>query len=145
MLEFLNSVSGATGVFISLGILCVLNFLYSMQLRLRFKKMEELRSQDKKHLLEIADDVKALYSSGTTLGKKIKSLDYETKIQREELDKLSLKDPNQQMYKNAVQLINSGESINKISESSGLAHGEVELLKLFQRIEKDLKKDSATE
>ncbi|MDH5259449.1 MAG: DUF2802 domain-containing protein, partial [Gammaproteobacteria bacterium] len=91
------------------------------------KLLQSSQSEANKHLLELAGDVKALYESGATLGSKLKQLEYGSRLMKEEQEKLSLKEPSQQMYRNAVQQINNGESVIKISESSGLSRGEVEL------------------
>lgn len=127
------------------GGLCLLNFIFAV---FYFRKLKQLKKSSVKiqnefnqHLLELAGDVKALYESGSTLGNKMKNLEYGAKMMKEEQEKLSLKEPSQQMYRNAVQQIHNGESVNKISETSGLSRGEVELLQLFQNIDAEVKKD----
>ena len=119
---------------VALGVVFIVNILLAVYYKNKLRVLQ--RSQEKldTHLLELAGDVKALYESGAMLGSKVKSLEFGSKLLKEEQEKLSLKDPGQQMYRNAVQQINNGESINKISESSGLSRGEIELLKLFQKI-----------
>ncbi len=128
--------------FVALSVFCVFNLILLIKSRAKIAALEKSQAIDNKHLLELAGDIKALYESGTTMGRRLKSLEYGAKMLKEEQEQLSLKEPSQQMYRNAVQLINSGESVNKISKSSGLSRGEVELLKLFQRIETESKNDS---
>lgn len=145
MIEFLGNFSNfvtsssLSWSLIGLGGFFLINFCVVIFLFFKVKQLQRAKQDADKKLHEIVNDVKALFEVGSTLGNKIKHLEYAAKIMREEQEQLSLKEPSQQMYRNAVQLINSGESINKISESSGLARGEVELLKLFQRIDTETK------
>ncbi|MDH3326673.1 MAG: DUF2802 domain-containing protein [Gammaproteobacteria bacterium] len=139
MLEELSVIQNFPWDIITLSVFCIMNFVFIIRSKNRFQALEESQIQLNAHLLELAGDVKALYESGTNLGGKLKSLEYGSKMLKEEQEKLSLKEPSQQMYRNAVQQINNGESVNKISESSGLSRGEVELLKLFQKINTESK------
>jgi len=88
----------------------------------------------RRHTRDLEDDVNSLFASGTTLGNKIQELEKSLRILKEQQEQLTLKEPNQQTYRNAIHSINNGESINQISESSGLSRGEVELLTLLQKI-----------
>jgi len=119
---------------IALSLFCVFNFILVVKSQAKVRSLQDKQDEMNRHMLELAGDIKALYESGTTLGNKVKSLEYEARLLKEEQEKLSLKEPSQQMYRNAVQQINNGESVTNISASSGLSRGEVELLKLFQRI-----------
>lgn len=125
---------------ISLALLCRCYF------RLR-KQKGQLNSQRRRiHALE--DDVRSLYDSGTTLGNKLQYLEKGCRVLKEQQEKLSLKAPDQQTYRNAIQAIHNGESPKHVADSSGLSRGEVELLTLLQKInrnEPEKKTTSSTE
>jgi len=142
MLENLKLIQNLPWEMAVLGGFCILNLVFIFFYRNKLQAMQRSQLDANKHLLELAEDIKALYESGATLGGKVKGLEYGAKIMKQEQEQLSLKEPSQQMYRNAVQQINNGESINQISESSGLSRGEVELLKLFQKIDTETKNSS---
>jgi len=142
MLEELNIMEYLRWDIVALGGFCIINLIFAIYSQNKVQALQNAQFEMNKHLLELAGDVKALYESGTTLGNKVKSLEYGSKILKEEQEKLSLKEPSQQMYRNAVQQIHNGESVNEISDSSGLSRGEVELLKLFQKINSEVHSES---
>jgi len=139
MLDELNIIENLRWDIVALSGFCLVNFIFAVNYYTRLKALQVSQMEVNKHMLELAGDVKALYESGATLGGKVKGLEFGAKLIKEEQEKLSLKEPSQQMYRNAVQQINNGESVNQISESSGLSRGEVELLKLFQKSDNDVK------
>ncbi len=103
--------------------------------RLR-KQKGQLHSQRRRiHALE--DDIRSLYDSGTTLGNKIQYLEQGCRVLKEQQEKLSLKAPDQQTYRNAIQAIHNGESPKRVADNSGLSRGEVELLTLLQKINRN--------
>ena len=138
MLQELNIIENLRWDMIALGVFFLVNLIVFVNLQTKLQTLQRSQAELNTHLLELAGDVKALYESGTTLGSKVKSLEFGSKVLKEEQEKLSLKDPDQQMYRNAVQQINNGETVNQISASSGLSRGEIELLKRFQKIENEL-------
>ena len=138
MLQELNIIENLRWDMIALGAFFLVNLIVFVNLQTKLQALQRSQADLNTHLLELAGDVKALYESGTTLGSKVKSLEFGSKVLKEEQEKLSLKDPDQQMYRNAVQQINNGETVNQISASSGLSRGEIELLKRFQKIENEL-------
>ena len=143
MLQELNVLENLRWDVVGLGIFFIVNLIFAVSYQNKLRILQQTQSDANKHLLELAGDVKALYESGTTLGAKVKSLEFGAKIMKEEQEKLSLKDPDQQMYRNAVQQINNGESVVSISENSGLSRGEIELLKLFQKIDTESKPEKS--
>ncbi len=139
MLQELPILESVQWEHILLGIFFITNVILVKKYQRKLQVLQRVQEEGDKKILVLAGDVKALYESGATIGGKVKSLEFGSKMLREEQEKLSLKDPDQQMYRNAVQQIHNGESVNKISESSGLSRGEIELLKLFQKNDKEAK------
>jgi len=114
-------------------------FLLSIYYTFRAHAKNRILSNRYKEQTEISkalqDDVKVLYESASNLGVSIKKLEHSGKVLKEQQEQLTLKEPNQQAYRNAIQAIQNGETINKVSETSGLSRGEVELLKMFQKFD----------
>ncbi len=125
---------------VTLAGFCIINFVITINCIANQRKSQLLIVESNKKFDDLVSDVRALYESSSTLGGKISGLEFASKILKEEQEQLTLKEPSQQMYQNATQLLKSGESVNKISESSGLSRGEVELLSLFQRINQETNK-----
>lgn len=144
MIEFSTTIKELPWLLISVIGFSTVNLCFTSLLLFKIKKLKAGNIISNSQIRENLNDIKALFQSGSTLGGKIKSLEFAVKIMKEEQEQISLKEPSQQTYRNAVELIKQGESVTTISESSGLALGEIELLKLFQRIENDTskKKDS---
>lgn len=110
--------------------------------RLRHQKVKVYSQKRRIHDLE--EDVRALYEASTTLGSKLHSLEHSSRVLKEQQEQLTLKEPNQQTYRNAIQAIHNGNSVNQVAESSGLSRGEVELLTLLQKINSNTsEKDSS--
>jgi len=118
----------------ALAALCLINFWYVAKSHSKNHKLQLQLEHQSKTITTLREDVKILYESASSLGNKLKQLEYSTNVLKEQQEQLSLKEPNQQAYRNAIQSINNGEPVNKIAETSGLSRGEVELLQLFQRV-----------
>ena len=118
---------------IAIVTLFVLAFYYTAQAhkhnRLLSKRLDNQIAENR----AMKDDVKALFESANNLGIALKKIQHGTQVLKEQQEQLTLKEPNQQAYRNAIQAIENGETINKVSETSGLSRGEVELLKMFQK------------
>lgn len=112
---------------------CLLNFMVLARFMSRLRKQKAKIHSQKRRIHDLEDDVRSLYDSGTTLGSKIHSLEKAYRVLKEQQEKLTLKEPSQQAYRNAIKAIHNGEALSQIAESSGLSRGEVELLKLFQK------------
>ena len=119
---------------LALAAFCIINlgFVTRCYSKLRYQR-GKLHSQ-KRRIRELEDDVQALYESASTLGNQIQLLEQSNRVLKEQQEQLSLKEPNQQTYRNAIAAIHNGESINDVATSSGLSRGEVELLNLLQSI-----------
>jgi hypothetical protein len=101
------------------------------RLRLEKQKSAELF----KRLNEVTWDMKGLYDSSKGMGKRLQGLERRSEQLAETQEQFTLKEPTHQTYQNAIRMIQSGDSVDKISESSGLSRGEIELLSLLRKIE----------
>lgn len=117
-----------------LGIACVINFFIASSNYYKLRRVRGKQHSQKRLIRELKDDVRTLYESSSSLGNRLQSVEHNIKVLREQQEQLTLKEPSQQTYRNAIQAINKGESINKIVENCGLSRGEVELLSLLQKI-----------
>lgn len=102
--------------------------------------MRRLRSSNRSlrsRIHNLEDDVKSIYGTATNMGEKLKLVAHHYKILKEQQEQLSLKEPSQQSYRNAIQQIRHGDSTSKIVETSGLSRGEVELLRILNARETD--------
>ncbi len=115
--------------------LFLLTFYYTYRAHAKNQILSKCFSEQAKITKALQDDVKVLYESASNLGVSLKKLEHGSKVLKEQQEQLTLKEPNQQAYRNAIQAIQNGETINKVSETSGLSRGEVELLKMFQKFD----------
>jgi len=115
---------------------CSINIFATVGCYLKYLLLRKKYGVNKKRIRELEEDVKALYESASNLGEKVQRVQYDHRLLKDQQEKLSLQEPNRQTYQNAIQAIRNGESLNKISETSGLSKGELELLGLLQRINK---------
>ena len=124
------------GDWIILGLvaICVINFVMMSRAYSKLRQQKVKVHSQKRRIHDLEEDVRALYEASTTLGSKLHSLEHSSRVLKEQQEQLTLKEPNQQTYRNAIQAIHNGESVNQVSESSGLSRGEVELLTLLQKI-----------
>jgi len=132
-MEILNTIPWETVSFYAVMAYCLFTFVLLMRCYKRLRKQKGHLHGHRRRIHELEDDVRALYDSGTTLGNKLQALEKSYRVLKEQQEKLSLKEPDQQTYRNAIQAIHNGEAINQVAESSGLSRGEVELLTLFQK------------
>ena len=124
--------------------LAVVGYLYISRQNRTLKCMESSYQEQSTQLLSLQDDIKVLYESANNLGIRLKKQEQGTKVLKEQQEQLTLKEPNQQAYRNAILAIQNGETVNKISETSGLSLGEVELLKMFQKFNVDSVEEKET-
>jgi len=124
------------GDWIILGIvtICVINFVLMSRIYAKFRQQKVKVHSHKRRIHDLEEDVRALYEASTTLGNKLHSVEHSSRVLKEQQEQLTLKEPSQQTYRNAIQALHNGESVNQVSESSGLSRGEVELLTLLQKI-----------
>ena len=115
--------------------LFLLTIYYSSRAHAKHRILFERYKEQVEITKALQDDVKVLYESANNLGVSVKKLEHGAKVLKEQQEQLTLKEPNQQAYRNAIQAIQNGETINKVSETSGLSRGEVELLKMFQKFD----------
>lgn len=113
--------------------LCLFGFIYTSRAHAKSRLLNKRCNEQAKIIKSLQDDIKVLYKSASNLGTGLKKLEHGAKVLKEQQEQLTLKEPNQQAYRNAIQAIQNGETINKVSETSGLSRGEVELLKMFQK------------
>ena len=114
-------------------IICLFGFFYTSRAHKKNHALAAQLKQQSRVIKALQDDVKVLYESANNLGVSIKKLEHGAKVLKEQQEQLTLKEPNQQAYRNAINAIENGEAISKIAETSGLSRGEVELLKMIQR------------
>ncbi len=117
--------------FLALMAFCLLN---AVAVGVCFAKQRRLRAGNRslrKRVRNLEDDIKALYHATGTMGEHLKVVKHHYKFLKEQQEQLSLKEPSQQSYRNAIQQIRNGDSTAKIVETSGLSKGEVELLRLL--------------
>ena len=114
-----------------LGGVCLISLTLVLVLFGKSSQLKRVNRNLRKRVHDLEDDVKTLYSTAATIGEKIKIMEKDNRILKEQQEQLSLKEPSQQSYKNAIQQIRNGDSIGKIVESSGLSMGEIELLRLL--------------
>lgn len=132
-METLNTISWETATFYGVMAYCLFTFILLMRCYKRLRKQKGHLQGHRRRIHDLEDDVRALYDSGTNLGNKLQALEKSYRVLNEQQEKLSLKEPDQQTYRNAIQAIHNGEEVNQVAESSGLSRGEVELLTLFQK------------
>lgn len=103
-----------------------------------FQRLRQERGKNAelfKRLNELSWDIKGVYDSSKGVGKRLQALERRSKQLEEIQEQFTLKEPTHQTYQNAIRMIQSGDSIEKVSESSGLSKGEIELLSLLRKIE----------
>jgi len=124
------------GDWIILGLvtICVMNLVLVSRAQLKLRQQKVKSHSQKRRIHDLEEDVRALYEASTTLGSKLHSLEHSSRVLKEQQEQLTLKEPNQQTYRNAIQAIHNGNTVNQVAESSGLSRGEVELLTLLQKI-----------
>jgi len=134
------------GDWIILGLvaICVINFVMMSRAYSKLRQQKVKVHSQKRRIHDLEEDVRALYEASTTLGSKLHSLEHSSRVLKEQQEQLTLKEPNQQTYRNAIQAIHNGESVNQVSESSGLSRGEVELLTLLQKINSNTSEKDAS-
>jgi len=118
-----------------LGIIGLVNFALLMLFFSKTRRLKRSNISLRKRIHDLEDDVKVLYSTTLNIGEKFKSVQKDNRILKEQQEQLSLKEPSQQSYKNAIQQIRNGDTTSKIVETSGLSLGEVELLRLLNASE----------
>jgi hypothetical protein len=103
-----------------------------------FKRLRQEKKKNAdlfKRLNELSWDMKGIYDSSKGVGKRLRDLEIRCKQLAETQEQFTLKEPSHQTYQNAIRMIQSGDSVDKISETSGLSKGEIELLSLLRKIE----------
>ena len=99
---------------------------------------EKLKSAELyKRLNELGWDIKGLYDSSKGVGKRFQQQERRIVKLEDTQEQFTLKDPSYQTYQNALRMIRHGETVENISETSGLSKGEIELLSLLQKIHDD--------
>lgn len=129
-MEILSTMSW--GIY-SVAAYCLVTTVLLGRLYKRLRKQKGHLNGHRRRIHDLEDDVRSLYDSGTMMGNKVLALEKICRVLKEQQEKLSLKEPDQQTYRNAIQSIQNGESLNQVADSSGLSRGEVELLTLFQK------------
>ena len=124
-------------ILLTLACICIINFVMLLKNSSKFRHQKAKVHAQKQRIHELEDDVKAIFESAVTFGNKLQSLEQSNRVLKEQQEQLLLKEPNQQTYRNAIHAIHNGDTVNEIAESSGLSRGEVELLKLLQKINID--------
>ena len=119
---------------ISLLALCLINLAMVIPLYSKVRRQRVKIHSQKRRISDLDEDVRALYESASTFGNKLHTLEISTRVLKEQQEQLTLKEPNQQTYRNAIKAIHNGDSVNQVADSSGLSRGEVELLTLLQNI-----------
>lgn len=119
--------------YLILGCVGLVNFVLVLTLFGRTIHFKRSNRNLRKRVHDLEDEVKTLYSTAATIGEKIKTIEKDNRILKEQHEQLSLKEPSQQSYRNAIQQIRNGDSTGKIVESSGLSLGEIELLRLLNK------------
>jgi len=137
--------NSADWIIIGLVTICVLNFVLVARANSKLRHQKVKVHSQKRRIHDLEEDIRALYEASTTLGSKLHSLEHSSRVLKEQQEQLTLKEPNQQTYRNAIQAIHNGDSVIQVSKSSGLSRGEVELLTLLQKINSnDSEKDSSS-
>ena len=121
-------------ILLTIAVICVVNFFMVFRAGSKNHLLKAEIYSQKSRIHELEDDVKTLYESAVTFGEKLQSLEQSSRVLKEQQEQLSLKEPNQQTYRNAIHAIHNGDTVNEVADSSGLSRGEVELLKLLQKI-----------
>lgn len=116
---------------LALGIFCLVNLGLVILFSSKLHKVKRSNLHLRKRIHNLEDDVKTLYSTASNIGEQFKIVQKDNRILKEQQEQLSLKEPSQQSYKNAIQQIRNGDSTSKIAETSGLSKGEIELLRLL--------------
>ncbi len=131
----MNILPFAYWALLAMGVFCLISVLLAAGGYIKLQRLNKDNTLLHKRIYEISDDVKVLYNVTATMGEHLKIVQKNSRILKEQQEQLSLKEPNQQSYRNAVQQIRNGDSIGKIVETSGLSRGEVELLRLLNEKE----------
>jgi small-conductance mechanosensitive channel len=95
---------------------------------------------DEKYQQETAalkSEIKALLSSAEGMGEKLQQMEHSMQLLARRQDDLTLKEPSQQVYTNAIRMVRHGDDVDTVMERNGLSRGEVELLQLLNGIHKD--------
>lgn len=118
-----------------LAVFVLANIAFTMICFRRLKQEKAKNAELYRRLNEVSWDVKGLYDSSKGVGNRLHSIERRTQALEETQEQFTLKDPSHQTYQNAMRMMNDGASVEKISESSGLSKGEIELLSLLRKIE----------
>ncbi|MDX1810883.1 MAG: DUF2802 domain-containing protein [Gammaproteobacteria bacterium] len=122
-------------IVLGIGVFSLFNLLLVISSFSKIKRERTANAELQKRVGALEDDVKAIYDSVSNMGGKINTVMKDHRILKDQQEQLTLKEPSQQSYKNAIQQLRNGDPINKIVESSGLSQGEIELLKLLNASE----------
>ncbi len=122
--EVIASVALVTG-------LVALIFAYIKNTRLQLQLSEQ---QNRLHVLQT--DVSAMCAGAVNLGEHLAHLEQRAHLLTQRQDKLEMKDPATQNYRQASRMMNKGAELEEVIEDCGLARGEAELVALAQRIKK---------
>ena len=120
---------------LALAAFCLINLGLIAFCLVKLRNLKQSNRSLRRRVHDLEDDIKVLFSTTSNMGEQLKSIQHTNKILREQQEQLSLKEPSQQSYRNAIQQIRSGETTNKIVETSGLSRGEVELLRILNASE----------
>lgn len=116
---------------VALGTFCFLNLLITGLCLIKIRHLKSANQSLHSRIHHMEEDIKALHGTTNHMGDHLKAVKYHYRILKEQQEQLSLKEPSQQSYRNAIQQIRNGDSTTKIVETSGLSRGEVELLRLL--------------
>ncbi|HHI94959.1 MAG TPA: DUF2802 domain-containing protein [Gammaproteobacteria bacterium] len=122
--EVIASVALVTG-------LAALIFAYIKNTQLQLRLNEQ---QNRLHVLQT--DVSAMCAGAVNLGEHLAHLEQRAHLLTQRQDKLEMKDPATQNYRQASRMMNKGAELEEVIEDCGLARGEAELVALAQRIKK---------
>lgn len=122
---------------LAIGIFCLVNLALVLACYVTINKMKRGQRAQRRRIHNSEDDLKALFEAANSVGDKLLEVQQEIKFLKEQQEKLTLKEPSEQAYRNAIQALKSGESTSKVAENSGLSRGEVELLKLLQNADQN--------
>lgn len=120
-----------------LGVFVLTNMAFTLILFQRLREERGKNAELFKRINEASWDIKGVYDSSKSIGKRLQALEKRSTQLAEAQEQFTLKEPTHQTYQNAIRMIQSGDSVEKVSESSGLSKGEIELLSLLRKIEEN--------